>query len=139
MKLKASQATGTGAGVLFCCKDTGNFLWLKRSDEGDFGGYWCCPGGGVEDHETIDQGVRRECREEIGYSEPFDLIHMDRNSPPDNPNFVYHNHLAFVPTEFEPKLNEEHTEYQWSSKMPNPIHPGLELAINRYVSRNGGA
>lgn len=137
MKIKASQATGHGAGVLFCDKDTGEFLWVKRSNEGDFGGYWCCGGGGVEDNETIDQGVKRECREELGYDEPFTLLHMDRNSPPDNPNFVYHNHLAFVP-KFTPVLNDEHTEYLWSKEMPTPVHPGLEKAIANYIERNKG-
>lgn len=133
MKIKAGTETGYGAGVLFFCPATGNFLWVKRSNEGDFGGHWCCGGGGVEDHETIEQGVRREVREELGYDEPYVLEHMHRTQV--SPTFIYHNHLAKVDREFVPVLNDEHTQYVWSSEIPKPIHPGLMAAIEAYLER----
>jgi 8-oxo-dGTP pyrophosphatase MutT (NUDIX family) len=130
-KIKAERETGYGAGVLFIDPETKRCLWIKRSENGDFPGYWCCPGGGVEDHETIDQAVRREVQEECGYSEPYDLHHLSRI---EQPGFVYHNHIAAVP-EFEPTLNDEHTEFVWSNTMPEPIHPGLKQAIEEYTAR----
>lgn len=128
--IKAGTETGFGAGVLFYTPE-GKFLWLKRSDEGDFGGYWCCPGGGVEDFETIEEGVRRECREEIGYNGDYVLQHMHRNV---KPGFIYHNHVAQV-EEFEPVLNDEHTEYVWSAVPPQPVHPELLKAIMAFGER----
>lgn len=133
MKLKAERETGFGAGVLFIAADTGRALWVKRSDQGDFAGHWCCGGGGVEDNETIEQAVRREVREELGYSEPYELQHMHRTRDKD---FIYHNHIAVVPTEFTPVLNAEHSAYVWADTAPSPAHPKLIEAINAYTARN---
>ena len=137
MKVKASPQTngGHGAGVLMQAADTGRFLFIKRSPTGDAAGTWCCPGGGVEDNETIDQAVRRECQEEIGYDEPYELIHMHRNTTPNG--YCFHNHLAIVPTEFEPTLNEEHTEHQWSNEFPQPMHEGLMQSVDSWLGRQG--
>lgn len=125
---------GHGAGVLFMAADTGRFLFLKRSAHGDAAGTWCCPGGGVEDYETIDQAVRRECEEEIGFSAPYELSHMHRD---DNNGYTFHNHLAMVPTEFTPVLNEEHDDHVWSSELPENLHPGLDRSLTAFGGRQG--
>jgi len=132
--LKAGRSTGTAAGALFYAKDTGRFLFVKRSDRGDCAGTWGVPGGGVEDFETIEEAVRREADEEVGYNEPYDLIHMHRDVQPDG--FTFHNHMAVVPNEFEPRLNDEHTAYVWSEEMPEPMHPRLALSIDAWSQRN---
>ena len=135
MKLFAGRITGFGGGVLFFCPDTKRFLWLKRSENSDEPGTWCVPGGGIEYHETIEQGVARECLEEIGYKEPLNLQHMYRDVQSD---FVYHNHLATVDKEFTPVLNDEHTEYLWSQQPPQPIHPRLAYSLEQWVKRFRG-
>ncbi len=132
MKVTAGRATGFGGGVLFFCVSTGNFLWLKRSNEGDEPGTWCVPGGGIEDYETVEQGVARECAEEIGYTKPMILQHVYRDV---QPNFVYHNHTTKVAQEFTPVLNEEHTEYRWSKEPPQPLHPRLAYSLDQWVKR----
>lgn len=131
--LTAGRNTGTGAGVLFYAADTGRMLFLQRSAEGDCAGTWCGPGGGVEDYETIDQAVRRETQEEVGYDGQYDLIHLHRDVHPDG--YTFHNHMAVVPTEFEPRLNGEHTAYVWADEMPEPIHPGLGRSIEQWNQR----
>jgi 8-oxo-dGTP pyrophosphatase MutT (NUDIX family) len=131
-KLIAGSETGFGAGVLLYAKDTGRFLWLKRASNGDYADYWCTHGGGVEDHETISEAVHREGVEEIGYEEPYELIHMHRDV---QLNLVFHNHMAIVPAEFEPELNNEHIDYCWSEEPPQPLHPGLERALSSWAAR----
>ena len=36
---------------------------------------WTLPGGGVETHESIAEGIQRECYEETGYKIKVDKIH----------------------------------------------------------------
>lgn len=132
-KVKAGRETGYGAGVLFICPATGRCLFVKRSSQGDHPGTWCTSGGGVENNETIEQAVRRECVEELGYDGDYELHHMDRQ---DHGGFVFHNHFAAVPEEFTPVLNDEHTDYVWTDKFPEPMHPGLEQAITNFVNRS---
>ncbi len=131
-KLHAGTETGFGAGVLIFCLSTGRYLWIRRSETGDFPGYWCAPGGGVEDYETIEQGVKREVKEEIGYDASMELLHMNRTN---KDGFVFCNHLTMVEDEFIPVLNAEHTEYLWSTEQPTPIHPGLAEAIRVWSDR----
>lgn len=132
-KVEAGRETGFGGGVLIFAEDTGKFLWIKRSEYGDEPGTWCIPGGGIEDWETIDQGVHRECKEEIGYDQPMNLIHMYRDV---QPSFIFHNHMATVPHQFEPTLNEEHTDYKWLKEPPQPLHPRLAFAMEQWRKRN---
>jgi 8-oxo-dGTP pyrophosphatase MutT (NUDIX family) len=129
----AGRDTGCGAGVLFFAQDTGKFLFLQRSNTGDEPGTWCCPGGGVEDYETIDQAVKRETQEEAGFSGDYDLIHMNRDVQPDG--FTFHNHMAILPTEFEPQLNDEHVAYVWTDELPEPLHPGLQRSLDAWSQR----
>jgi 8-oxo-dGTP pyrophosphatase MutT (NUDIX family) len=136
-RLMAERETGLGAGTTFMARDTGRFLFLKRSDQGDEPGTWCNCGGGVEAGETPEQAAKREAVEEIGYSEPYDLIPMDVNTQPDG--FTYHNFFSIVPTEFEPVLNDEHTDFKWSDTMPDPMHPEYEAALMRWHAQNVGA
>jgi 8-oxo-dGTP pyrophosphatase MutT (NUDIX family) len=132
--LKAGTETGYGAGVLFFCPATDNFLFIRRA-QGDTIGTWCAPGGGVEDYETIDEAVRRECQEEIGYRPTEYLIHMNRTKVSDN--FIFHNHFAIVDKEFVPKLNPEHDAYVWAPEIPSPAHPGMAAAIEQWAGRQG--
>ena len=125
------DGTCVGSGVLFCAKDTGRVLFVKRSMDSDAPGTWCCLGGGVEVGETVEQGCRREVMEEGGFSEPFTLIPMHKDLNEEG-TYAYHNHFAFVPTEFTPVLNDEHTDFKWSDSILTPCHPGLLRAIKAY-------
>ena len=139
-KLSAGRETGFGAGVLLFCEPTGRFLFVKRSETGDQPGTWCTGGGGVEDNETIHEAVERENMEELGYDKPLELIHMDRQVSPDG-SFIFHNHMAVIDEEFEPVLNDEHTEHKWceADDLPSPLHPGLELALQNWMKRQGAS
>jgi 8-oxo-dGTP pyrophosphatase MutT (NUDIX family) len=131
-RLRADSSTGVGAGVMFCARDTGRVLFVLRSADSESPNTWAGLGGGVEKGETIEQGAKREVMEEGGFTDPYDLIHMHSDNQGD---FVFHNHYAWVPTEFKPVLNSEHTEYRWCDKIPQPVHPGLLRSIRAYQER----
>lgn len=110
------------AGVLYFCDD--KILLIKRSSLGDYNGYWAIPGGKVESGESYLEGAKRECKEEIGkYHAGKNLGHYDFEKK----DFTYRTHFVRVDKEFEPKLNDEHTEYKWAdiNKLPKKVHPGL--------------
>jgi len=58
----------TAMAVAFCCHDgKGNFLLHKRSQNcRDERGAWDCGAGQLEFGESIEEGLRREIREEYG-------------------------------------------------------------------------
>jgi len=104
----ARSATGSdalpAAGVMICTRD-GKVLLLRRSDSGQ----WAFPGGGIEEGETAEQAALRECEEEIG-RRPESISEWTRRRSDDVDFTTF---LALVDDEFEPVLNDEHTEFKW--------------------------
>lgn len=124
--MQANRSTGKAAGAVIYCTSTGRCLWVKRSQTCDAPGTWACLGGGVENGETIVQGLRRELMEEGGINNPisFTPFYCQRD-----PDFSYYNFIGTVDQEFDPVLNDEHVEFQWSEEVPTPCHPGLDTAL----------
>jgi 8-oxo-dGTP pyrophosphatase MutT (NUDIX family) len=128
---------GQGSGVMFYCEPSQKILLLKRGEGGDAPGTWCAPGGGVEDYETIREAANRECVEEIGVHPEDDLgcelQHMHRVYYPDT-GYTFHNHYAVVDKEFEPQLNDEHSDWGWfgANELPKNIHPGFFQAMKAF-------
>jgi 8-oxo-dGTP pyrophosphatase MutT (NUDIX family) len=116
------------AGVFFYSKSTRRYLYLLRSDQRS--PTWSMPGGGIEEDETLLEGITRECMEEIGY------FHVDWKLIPIqkfvNNNFTYHTFFCEVEDEFRPNLNDEHVGYAWvkEGQYPKPLHPGLFSTVN---------
>lgn len=53
----------------------GKILAVKLKDQdGSPVGYWCLPGGGVDDYESVEDAVKREFQEEIGVTPTIDRI-----------------------------------------------------------------
>lgn len=130
-KTHAGRETGQGAGMIVYCDETGRFLLVKRSPTCDYPGTWCGLGGGVEDGEGLSEAVRREAFEEAQFPEdaPCDLHYIGCQ---ESPGFEFHNYLGVVPEEFDPVLNNEHTEHQWCewSDFPEEMHPCMMDALN---------
>ena len=117
------------AGVFFHAVKTNRLLYLLRADSRT-AGTWGLPGGKINPSETLMEGIKRECLEEIQFF-PLDakLIPIQKFT---NNSFVYHTFFCDVDEEFVPMLNEEHTGYAWvnAEVYPRPLHPGLFNTIN---------
>lgn len=118
----------SAAGVFFYCTKTNRYLYLLRADQKS--PTWSIPGGKVEKNETLYDGIKRECTEEIGYFDPeCKLIPIQmfvKNK------FTYHTFFCAVEEEFIPSLNNEHIGYAWvkEGEYPRPLHPGLFSTVN---------
>ena len=117
------------AGVFFYAADTKRFLYLLRNDD-KTPVNWGLPGGKIDEGETLLEGIKRECIEEINFF-PKDakLIPIQKFI---NNSFTYHTFFCKIDHEFIPTLNEEHVGYCWvtNKQYPKPLHPGLFNTIN---------
>jgi len=116
------------AGIFFYSQSTKRFLYLLRNDKQSFS--WSIPGGKITDNETLLEGLKRECTEEIQYwPDNPKLIPIQKFS---NQTFTYHTFFCSLEKEFIPKLNNEHVGYAWidEDNHPKPLHPGLFSTIN---------
>ena len=87
-------------------KDKDLFLVVKRSKEDDlYPGCWEFPGGHLEFGETINNALKRELKEEIGFSN-FD-----------NPIITnYTDEIKVNKEKINVTLSKEHIEYAWVTK-----------------------
>jgi 8-oxo-dGTP pyrophosphatase MutT (NUDIX family) len=129
------------AGILFVTPDKKS-LFLKRSEYGDFPGYFDLPGGKREPGENIEDAAIRECQEEIGFYPSGELFEISRRVNTkegdgdtetkivDYTTFIQEINEEFTP----PKLDFEHLSYKWAplDKPPKPLHPGLIITLRKY-------
>ncbi len=115
--------SSSASGVFFYSAATNRYLYLLRTDHKN--PTWSIPGGKIEVGETLLDGIRRECIEEIGFfDEEWKFIPIQKFI---NNTFTYNTFFCKVPTEFIPILNDEHDGYAWvkEGQYPKPLHPGL--------------
>ena len=127
-----SNMNKQAAGVFFYSSLTDRFLYLLRSDDKQ-ASTWSIPGGGIENDETLYDGIKRECLEEMSYDiSDLKIIPIQKFV---NGNFSYHTFYCQVEEEFIPELNHEHVGYAWvrSGLYPKPLHPGLFSTINNDI------
>ncbi len=127
-RLNAGRETGEGAGGLYYCPDSENFLIMLLSDDDT----WCGLGGGRDridgqGFEPLETTVKREAFEEAGLDmdTPVRLIPVGIKHHPDG--FKFHNYLALIEEEFLPVINDEHKSFQWVpyKDFPKNMHPGM--------------
>jgi len=94
-------------------------LLIRRSQTDDRRpGQWDIPGGGVEDSESLEAAVIRECQEEVGISFTADevkLIFTISEVIPDQDRLG--NWLFFygITNQIKPVLSFEHDDFRWMS------------------------
>gem|GEM_PF-982935 len=114
------------AGIVFVSPE-GRVLLLKRSDkEENYAGHWALPGGKAEKGESPEEAADREATEEIGVHPPGGKTLLDERRTPNG--FTFRTFLKRVGSEFEPKLNDEHSAYKWAglTDLPQPMHPSVK-------------
>lgn len=121
----------TAVGIWFYSIDTQRYLYLMRNDP-KHPNCWGLPGGKIELGETLIDGIRRECCEELGFMPDYlKLVPLEKFTTADAV-FEYHTFFCSVVQEFIPKLNNEHNGWAWinSGVWPRPMHPGLWSTVN---------
>lgn len=118
-------------GCLIFAKNTGRYLVAFRSNLVSIPNTWSTWGGSVENNETVEQAVKREVKEETGYTGDMTLKHIWTYKNKDG--FEYHNYIATVKDEFIPNLNNETQDYTWvdNHKWPKPLHPGFKILLDK--------
>ena len=114
------------AGCIIVAEDTGRWCLQQRSDHVSDPGVWSTWGGGVEPGETLEETVQRELAEEGGYTGNLTLQSLHKTPR-------YATYIAYVPVEFEPKINHESKDWCWveHGQWPEPMHPGLKEALSK--------
>lgn len=121
----------SAVGIWFYSIATQRYLYLLRNDP-RHPDTWGLPGGKLDDGETLLEAMERECTEELGsMPEYLRLVPLEKFTSVDG-HFTYHTFFCSVASEFQPKLNDEHTGYAWidSGTWPRPMHPGLWSTVN---------
>ena len=100
------------AAAAILVNDEGKVLIILRSNRvSNFRGFWCFPGGSVDDGESAKEAAARECFEEVSLQvAPMDLIHIgDKDSRKINVSY-------FVTDKFSGSvcLNDESDDYKWA-------------------------
>jgi 8-oxo-dGTP pyrophosphatase MutT (NUDIX family) len=128
------------SGILFVTPDK-RALFLKRSEAGDYPGFYDLPGGKREANETSVDAAIRECSEEIGFYPSGELLELSRRISTSEGNgdrptlqvdyttYIQETDIEFIP----PRLDEEHTGFKWAplELPPEPLHPGLVVTLKK--------
>lgn len=119
-----------GGGIVFT--DGKETLLLKRTEKGDYPGFWAIPGGKAKDGEVPVETARREANEECGSSQGQRFGHFHEKDG----SHHFHVFMYAIPEPFQPKLSNEHSDAQWVkleevAKMK--LHPKLKESWPAYL------
>lgn len=122
------------AGCILIAKSTGRVLIGLRGEEVLQPGTWGTFGGAIDHGESPTDTVLREAKEELGFREAGELLHLWTYEAPDS-DFRYHNYAIVVDEEFVPDLFdvEETAAAAWFDfgDWPEPMHFGLKALLEQ--------
>ena len=114
-----------GAGGIFYAEDTQKYCLAYRSKYVNEPHTWGVWGGAIDPGEDPKQAVKREIREEAGYTGNYKLklLHIYKSG-----DFTYHTFLIIIDKEFQPELDWETEDYGWFdlNNFPDKLHFGLK-------------
>ncbi len=116
--------------AILLATDDARRVLLVRQTSGPFVGEWVLPGGGIEPGESLEEGLRREMREETGL-EVSNLRRYARYEVRGIGERRFHHHVHAFRGRVQGRLRaEERSEAMWVRPSDLPLHPVLarELA-----------
>jgi ADP-ribose pyrophosphatase YjhB (NUDIX family) len=119
-------------GVLLICKETNNFLLLKRNKKANFGNTWSIVSGGIEENEPTLDGIKRELKEETQINcKNIDFRLLEEQNNVIVPKFYFY--LGYCDKEYQCILDMENTNYGWFNmkNLPDPLFPTLYSSLLR--------
>jgi 8-oxo-dGTP pyrophosphatase MutT (NUDIX family)/aminoglycoside phosphotransferase (APT) family kinase protein len=140
----------TGRDVAVLVRRGDELLLLRHARKG----YWHVVAGVVENGETFGAAAARELHEETGLVAEVPLRRLDlvqRYLVPDEDRAQYEvgvreitleTYVADAPDDWEPTLNEEHTEHRWSASATAQellFWPEARAAVGAAVVQKGGS
>lgn len=126
-------------GCLLLAADTLNFSFQLRSADSDAPNCYSCWGGSIDGNEEAFQALRRELREETGYSGEMRIYPLMTYYDQDRA-FYYYNNLVLIPKQFKinppPEFAKESAGNTWVpfNEWPDPLHPGLQALLDDRTS-----
>ncbi len=101
-------------------RDNALVLVVKRNEnDSSFPGAWELPGGHLENGELIEEGLKRELKEEIGFdldSEPI-ITHYSDMIKENGEKLIHEIEIDFIINVDRKKINVqlsgEHSDYKW--------------------------
>jgi len=105
----------------------GKLLLMLRNNE-PAKDMWFTPGGRIRYGETLEQAVERKLKEETGLS----AIKIERKGAMSHlwpQTHCVSNFFRIDAANDNVKMNNEHRECRWISKIPNDLHPYLKQMI----------
>ena len=117
-------------GVLLICKETNNFLLVKRSKLATYPDTWSIVSGEIEGEETPLEGIKRELWEETKIEGDIDYNFFEINNDL-VPQFSFY--LGYCNKEYTPQLNHENSKYGWFNmdNLPPNLFPTLYPTLVR--------
>jgi 8-oxo-dGTP diphosphatase len=116
----SSQAGGFRIACSAIIERDGAYLLARRRDIG----WWNLPGGGLEPGETVEQGVAREVREEVGVEIRIVRL-VGVYSKPQKREVVLTFLCALADNQATPTISDEVSDVGWfsSDALPNDTLP----------------
>ncbi len=119
-------------GVLIKCAETDRILLLLRNDKGEDPNLWSMVTGGIDEGESILEGLKREVNEEMSIDPNIINYKFIEKIYISEKNMDFHYFQGFTKSEFLPKLDHENLDFKWCDKddLPSPLYPGIIDKIN---------
>ena len=113
-------------------KSEGEILLVRRSENaGKYPNFWAVPMGHVEDNEKFIQGAHREFQEETKLDIDINsMVYLDTVKD-SKYNRIVRLYTIELPTQPEPELDHEHSDWGYYStdSLPRPIENNLRFAL----------
>lgn len=118
-------------------RDKDLFLAVKRNENDDmYPGAWEFPGGHLEDGENLNEGLKRELKEEIGFENEFDPIitHYSDEVKEKNGELIHDLEIDFIinvdSKNVNVNLSNEHSDYKWVTKDSNYLDDFIKSKLS---------